>query len=297
MGFDSFECNFLFLIFPTSLRASLLFEISRLPKKPTIKQQLKISRFRARLGKQIKDFLQSSSSFLPNLEEEEVKALEEEVIDVPIEEGVELEDPVDGFLDDDVDYEEDDETEAPSELPEVTVLPLPSNIISDRLGPSLESLRSLERELRQGQANDALEGLRISLANKSLILLQDVNKSTSTKQTTRSWDSVRNVQSQILSHASDYERARQALKRIGTPEDLALYQKLEPEHLVVVKDITETKRFGQGSDSLAWFWRIGPSKDAFTGKWMEECELNQIIFFFSTSFIMVSSLPCELVES
>ena len=32
------------------------------------------------------------------------------------------------------------------------------------------------------------------------------------------------------------------------------------------------KRFGQGSDSLAWFWCIGPSEEALTGEWMEECE-------------------------
>ena len=50
------------------------------------------------------------------------------------------------------------------------------------------------------------------------------------------------------------------------------YQKLEEKDLVVVKDITNSKRFGQGSETLAWFWRIGPSKDSMTGEWMQECE-------------------------
>ena len=50
---------------------------------------------------------------------------------------------------------------------------------------------------------------------------------------------------------------------------------LEDQDLVVVKDITKAKRFGQGSDGLAWFWRIGPSKDELTGEWMEECEYSQ----------------------
>ena len=48
------------------------------------------------------------------------------------------------------------------------------------------------------------------------------------------------------------------------------YQKLEEKDLVVVKDIT--KRFGQGSDHLTWFWRIGPTEGSLTGEWMEECE-------------------------
>ena len=108
------------------------------------------------------------------------------------------------------------------------------------------------------------------MANKSLLLLTDVNNSTSTKQSTRAWASVRNTQSQleILHHTHSYQRAWQALKSVGTPEDLAVYQKLEDKDLVVIKDITKAKHFGQGSDSLAWFWRIGPSEDELTGEWM-----------------------------
>jgi hypothetical protein len=126
--------------------------------------------------------------------------------------------------------------------------------------------------LRKGQANDALEGLRIGLANKSLLLLTNVNKSTSTKESTRAWASVRNAQSQILLHAQEYQLAWKAIKCIGTTEDLVIYQKLEVKDLVVVKDITAAKIFGQGSDRLAWFWRIGPGQDSLTGEWMQECE-------------------------
>ena len=77
---------------------------------------------------------------------------------------------------------------------------------------------------------------------------------------------------QILFHANGYKRSWQFFTCIGTPEDLTIYQKLEEKDLVVVKDIAMAKRFGQGSDSLAWFWHIGPSKDSLTGEWMEECE-------------------------
>ena len=132
----------------------------------------------------------------------------------------------------------------------------------------------MERELRKGQANDALEGVRIGLANKSLFLLTDVNRSTSTKQSTRVWAGVLNAQSQILQHARSYQRAWQALECIGTDEDMKSYQKLNQTDLVVVKDIAMAKHFGQGSDTLAWFWRIGPSKDSLTGEWMEECKSN-----------------------
>jgi hypothetical protein len=245
-----------------------------------MRQRLKVKRMRTRLGKQIKDFLEASSSFLPSLEEVDLKPLHDEYdsIETPGEEFVEPEDLADGSLEGDDLNEEDDDAEALSILPESVIIPLPSKIVSEKHRPALESLISVERELRQGQANDALEGLRMGLANKSLLLLTDVNQSTSTKQSTRAWSSVRNTQSQILFHARGYQRAWMALKSVGTPEDLLVYQKLEEKDLIVVKDITEAKRFGQGSETLAWFWRIGPSKDSVTGEWMEECEWNINLF-------------------
>jgi hypothetical protein len=255
-----------------SARSKILSEIRKLPKKPTVKQQLRVAQMRSRLTKQIKDFLDASAMFLPTIEEGDLKPFRVEEINTPAEEAIEPDDPVDGFLDEDFFYEQEDDDGSPTDLPETVLLPLPSNIISVKLLPALESLRLIERELRKGQANDALEGLRIGLANKSLLLQNDVNKSVSTKQSTRAWASVRNAQSQILHHASAYQRAWQAIESIGTQEDLIIYQKLEEKDLVVVKDISKAKRFGQGSDSLAWFWRIGPRKDSITGEWMEECE-------------------------
>jgi len=261
-------------------RVKLKVEISKLPRKPTVKQQLKVAQMRARLGKQVKDFLDTGTIFLPALEEDDlVPFQEEEVIDAPEDESVEHEDlDVDETVDDDDEFEGEDEAEVPLVLPEDVVLPLPSNIISVELRMPLESLRLVERELRKGQANDSLEGLRVALANKSLLLLTHVNKSTTTKQSTRAWEAVRNAHSHVLSHARSYQRAWQALKCVGTAEDLLVYEKLASKDLVTVKDITKAKRFGQGSDSLAWFWRIGPNQDALTGEWLEECKLDFLLF-------------------
>jgi len=249
-----------------------------------VRQQLKVQSIRARLGKQIKDFFRASESFLLNLEEVNLKPFEDNLINTPMEEFVEPEDFVDSSLDNDFLNLEEDKAEALSVVPESVILPLPSNIAGAELAPALKPLIEVERELRKGQANDALEGLRIGLANKSLLFLTQVNQSTSTKQSTRAWASVRNTQSQILSHARAYQRAWLALKSVGTPDDLLVYQKLEEKDLVVVKDITNAKRFGQGSDSLAWFWRIGPSKNSLTGEWMEECECDKFLSLLPSKF-------------
>ena len=268
------EFYFLFNFLLRASRAKLRAEIGKLPHKPTVQQQLKVARMRACLGKLVKDFFQAATIFLPTLDEVNLMPFEEEAINTPSEEAVEPEDldVDDTLVEEDFDFEEQDEAEVPSVLPEVVVLPLPSNIDSVGLRASLESLRSVERELRKGQANDALEGLRVGLANKSLLLLTDVNQSTTTKQSTRAWASVRNAQSQILVHAHSYQRAWRAIRCIGNPDDLLVYQKLDEKDLVTVKDITMAKRFGQGSHTLAWFWRIGPSQDEITGDWMEECK-------------------------
>ena len=118
----------------------------------------------------------------------------------------------------------------------------------------------------------------MALANKSLLLLTNVNQSTTTKQSTQAWEGVQNAQTHVLSHACSYQRAWQALKHVGTPGDLLVYQKLDVKNLVTVKDITMAKHFGQGSDCLAWFWHIGQNQDALTGEWLEECKLDFLLF-------------------
>ena len=55
-----------------------------MPKKPTTQQQLKVARIW--LLKQVKDFLKSTSSFLLNLEDAELKPFEEELINTPSDE-------------------------------------------------------------------------------------------------------------------------------------------------------------------------------------------------------------------
>ena len=112
-----------------SLRAKLLLakreEISKLPLKPTVKQQVKVASMRSHLAKQVKDFLWSSTMFLPSLEEGDLKQFQMDVISTPADEFVELEDPVEYSLDEDICYEDDPEDGfgGSSDLPETAILP------------------------------------------------------------------------------------------------------------------------------------------------------------------------------
>ena len=130
-----------------SPRSCLKFEISKLPQNPTVKKQLTVTHMRVCLGKQIKDFLNAASSFLPTLEEADLKGFEDELIDTLKEESVKTADPLEDPADEDDNFDEEDESKSPSVLPKDVIVPLPSNIISINLKHSLESIFSVEREL------------------------------------------------------------------------------------------------------------------------------------------------------
>ena len=68
------------------------------------------------------------------------------MIDTPLEESVEPEEAMEVAPEEDL-FNEEDETQAPSILPEEVVLPLPSNIISAKTRSSFKCLISIEMEL------------------------------------------------------------------------------------------------------------------------------------------------------
>ncbi|KAG2367249.1 hypothetical protein BDR07DRAFT_1252001, partial [Suillus spraguei] len=69
-------------------------------------------------------------------------------------------------------------------------------------------------------------------------------------------------------------RSRAAMQRLGANSDtLTLYQSLKADDLAVSKEVTEENRHGQGSDKLAWFWRINSTTNSQKSEWMYECDL------------------------
>jgi hypothetical protein len=132
----------------------------------------------------------------------------------------------------------------------------------------------MEVQLRKGQAYDALEDLRVALVQKALLLRTKVRKSDSTREAAKAWTSVNNKSASINKHAATYRSAHQALKNLDAFDENLL--PLSNDHLKIPADISEENRFGQKSDSLAWFWKIG--QECEDG--MEECK----IFYFDLEF-------------
>ena len=67
---------------------------------------------------------------------------------------------------------------------------------------------------------------------------------------------------------------------------LQKYQLIKPDELGVSKDITEENQFGQGSDILPWFWRIGGSQIESSDLWNEEGKCYNVLKL---------SVPLELI--
>ncbi|KAG1822770.1 uncharacterized protein BJ212DRAFT_1540916 [Suillus subaureus] len=61
------------------------------------------------------------------------------------------------------------------------------------------------------------------------------------------------------------------MQRLGADSDtLTSYQSLKADDLAVSKEVTEENRHGQGSDKLAWFWRINSVTNSQKSEWMYE---------------------------
>ena len=142
-------------------------------------------------------------------------------------------------------------------------------------------------QLHIGQANDSLEKLRTHLGHKSILYRMNFRSSTSVRTDTRSKQDIRRVYLKINSDVRRYHRARKSLSCLEASQDiLQKYQLIKPDELGVSKDITEENRFGQSSDVLPWFWRIGGNHLEPPDEWNEECKCHDtLIYEFLLKFI------------
>ncbi|KAG1892924.1 uncharacterized protein F5891DRAFT_1131426 [Suillus fuscotomentosus] len=146
---------------------ALLIEVRRIGRRSTETQRLDIARQRDRLQGQIDGFARSA---LTHLGEGFDADDEPEDLDVDI---------LDDLDDDPAYFTETSHTWTNS--PELTVIPLPSN---------LGDLIPLEMSLHEGQANDALHNLRICLCNKAILFRTTVRQAKSQALKTRAWSQV-----------------------------------------------------------------------------------------------------------
>jgi hypothetical protein len=245
----------------------------------------KIQKFEKRFEAILEQGKKDSTRHSPDEEDalfEEVEGAEDDNDDEDEDEDEDDDDDDDEYRKEDISEEWDGENDVvpedtsetildrPDEKVECAMISLPSSFAEDeqhRLG--LETFSLQEVELRKGQANDALQGLRLAIGQKTLLYRTKVRHSSNTEGRTRAWDDVRAAQAKIARHARSYERARNALERLGY-SDVGIYKKLVPKDLTVPTDSLEENRYNPGVGELSWIWRMGDGNIVDPKSWLAE---------------------------
>ena len=141
------------------------------------------------------------------------------------------------------------------------------------LDANMRDIVEKEISLRQGQANDALQGLRMAIGKKSFLFRTKLRAAKSKVQKLRSWDDIGAVTGSVQHQARIYRKARLALLRLGTSDEIMKnYQVLKPEDLKSCTVIVDPNARGQRNAKLAWFWSIDVAGDSLDNELMQECE-------------------------
>jgi hypothetical protein len=161
-----------------------------------------------------------------------------------------------------------------SGAPEHTMLPLPSALgLHKHHDPIIAALTQEELLIRQSQASEALQQLRLSLGMKSAIFRSMASSAKSQKTKTRAWRAVHTTTAAVKMHAKSYCLARHALVQLNVDQSiLTRFPPLEKSDLTVSRDVLEESRVGQRSEHVSWIWRQDIGKDQHENEWMYESE-------------------------
>ncbi|KAH9911411.1 uncharacterized protein B0H18DRAFT_962240 [Fomitopsis serialis] len=153
----------------------------------------------------------------------------------------------------------------PVKAAEHTKLGLPSNFTRNTLTANgLQRLAAHELTLRRGQANDALQQLRILIGKKSFEFQTTIRhgRKDGNKKRTRSFTKLGKLDRAVQLQAAIYRRARAAMQVLGlSAEDQAKYQQLTPDDLKTVTAIAEPNKAGQRHKSPSWIWNVNVGGD------------------------------------
>jgi len=159
--------------------------------------------------------------------------------------------------------------------PEKEELMLPSHFDQHtRKSLGLTSSAAIEYQLREGQAYDALEGVRekIKIFNANL----DFKKANvfGQRANTRAQAFLSQLSADKISGAEKYRVARRALIRLGLSESDTSLQELCDDQLYG-KDASRPARLGDSKKEDPWFWMVG-RRSGLTPReqadWSLECE-------------------------
>ena len=161
-----------------------------------------------------------------------------------------------------------------SEKPEHFLLSLPSTLgMQTCRTRHLEAASDAERELRMGQANDALQGVRLAIARKAFVFRTQVRRAVNKTHKTRAYSKIHSTDTSLRYHAQLYRQSRNSLTQLNVGLDvLGRFQELKPEHLKTTTTFIDHRTPGMKHQHLPWFWYLDVQGDSIDDSLMLECE-------------------------
>ncbi|KAG2095275.1 uncharacterized protein F5147DRAFT_747748 [Suillus discolor] len=248
------------------LQISLLMDIRRLGKHPTETQHLEIGRRRTKLQSRIDEFTIAAVNHLG-----EDFDLDDDIRDMEVEFIDDSEQEVDAVTDSEHDSHEDPRCMV--FRPENVMIPLPSNIGIHRCTElGVGHLVGQEIALREGQANDTLQAIRVLLADKAVLFRTTVRPAKSQAKVTRAWTQVHSVERVIRLQTMIYSKCQAQLSNLQAHALLEKYLRMEKSHLKASAAVADPNARGQRNSTLPWFWSLDVQGDSISNDWMNECE-------------------------
>lgn len=151
---------------------------------------------------------------------------------------------------------------------------------------SLNSISMMEGELCKAQVTDALEGLCLALGKKFLCFHTEVCNADSQRTTHQAWDNIHKLDAEAQWCRSTYWHTCSALQYLSIDSEyLATLHNITNNDLKVAGDLTDTWIFGQQSDTLPWFWKIGKAMNDPSGPRMQECMYSSFPWYYLTHLL------------
>lgn len=186
-------------------------------------------------------------------------------------------------------------------LPERMTIPLPSNLgrgFCSKYG--LQTLIETELHLREGQMNDALQGVRLAVGYKSFLYRNSVRKATTHRKKLRSFDEVHQADGIVRGHSRLYSSARKAVVQLteeGGADDrlcrtgqklLEKYEVLKKADIQANTALIEQGVRGVSKLHLSWIWGLNVEGDSKGAIWVEDS---------GSLCLMILTRPAESVAS
>ncbi|KIK72971.1 hypothetical protein PAXRUDRAFT_179565, partial [Paxillus rubicundulus Ve08.2h10] len=176
----------------------------------------------------------------------------------------------------------------------IPALPLPLSLGRRNCNEhGLAALADLELQLCIGQANDALQSICYTLADKVVLFCTKVRPASNQSANTRTWGKVHQADTVLSRHTQIYRKCQKVMVSLEADQVLMeRYKPLVDQDLKVTTAISDPNGSIHRMENLTWFWTMDIPRDAQESDWMSEC--RSYIHHRRFRLIQVLSLPHKL---